>query len=282
MKVAVLGTGTMGSGMARSLLRDGHDVTVWNRTPGRAAALASDGAIVADSASGAVRGADVVITMVFDLDAVVTVAREFVPALKPDAVWLQSATVGPEGIRSIAELAAASGAQLVDAPVVGTKRPAEEGKLVVLVAGPQPLIDRAQPVLESIGSKTVVAGATLGQASSLKLACNAWVATITAGIAQSLAMCVTLGVEPALFLQAIDGGPSDTPYAHIKGALMLAADYEPQFAVDALAKDLRLMIDVLGPGFGTLLPALSHVFESASDSGRGGQDVAAIYGEFGK
>ncbi len=167
MRLAILGTGTMGAGMARSAKREGLDVVVWNRTRARAEPLAADGVEVADTVTAAVTGADAVMTMLFDTDSVLAVTDELVGALAPDAVWLQAATVGPDGIGRIAR--AAGDVALLDAPVLGTKAPAEQGKLVPLVSGPAALIEKAGPVLDAIGTKTVVAGDTLGAGSALKL-----------------------------------------------------------------------------------------------------------------
>ncbi|WP_310889848.1 NAD(P)-dependent oxidoreductase [Clavibacter capsici] len=226
--MALLGTGVMGSGMSRSILRAGLPLTVWNRSAEKAAPLADDGATVADSAADAVRDADVVVVMLFDADAVLAVLAEVAPALRPDAVVLQSSTVGVEGTRRIAALAAEHGLRFVDAPVLGTRGPAEQGLLVHLVSGSEADLAVARPVLEATGSRTVVAGADAGPGSALKLACNAWIASITAATAQSLGLAQLLGVEPRLFLDAIAGGAADTPYAHLKGGAMLAGELAPR------------------------------------------------------
>ncbi len=281
MRAAILGTGTMGLGMARSMRRAGLDVTAWNRTRERVEPLADDDVTLADSVTDAVRGADVVITMVFDVDAVLAVTDELTAALEPGAVWLQSATVGPDGIARIAA-AVPEGVRLVDAPVLGTKQPAEQGKLVVLVSGPPDSIDAARAALDAIGTKTVVAGAEVGRASALKLACNAWIASLTAGAAQSLALARGLGVDPELFLRAIEGGPADSPYAQLKGAAMLQGDYAASFSVDGLRKDLGLIHDAAEKhGLPTaLLDGERAVFDSAAEHGHGADDVAAAYTAF--
>jgi len=282
MRVAVLGTGTMGTGIARTLLRSGFGVTAWNRTVERARPLASDGATVAETSAEAVAGADVVLTILFDADATLAVASEFVDALPKDAIWMQSATVGPERVRAIAELAAQHDVAFIDAPVVGTKQPAENGTLVPLVSGDAALIEKVRPILDAIGSKTVVAGARIGDASSLKLACNAWVASLLAGVAQSLAMCEQFGVDPKLFLQAMDGGASNAPFLQVKGAMMLAGDFTPSFGLDALYKDLRLMHEAGTPGSPAteLLASMRDIFGTASAAGHGADDVAAVYTAF--
>jgi 3-hydroxyisobutyrate dehydrogenase len=271
----------MGAGMARSLARAGHDVTVWNRTAEKAQAVAGDGIAVADSVTAAVTGADAVITMLFDAEATVAVADDIVAALGADSVWIQSGTVGPDGARRIAEAGTGS---MLDAPVLGTKQPAENGKLVVLVSGPQALIDAAGPVFDAIGARTIVAGDEIGQASALKLACNAWIGVLTAGTAQSLAFAASLGVEPKLFLEAISGQATDSPYAQLKGKAILAGEYDPSFALDGVVKDLGLMVDAAGSADfpADLLEAVRAVFQRASDAGHGDQDMAAVRFAFGE
>ena len=280
MRIALLGTGTMGAGMARSAHREGHDVVVWNRTAEKAKPLADDGITVAGSVAEAVSGAEVVITMLFDADAVLEVASELVDALGSDAVWLQSSTVGPEGIARIAQ--AAGDTQLLDAPMLGTKKPAEDGALVPLVSGAQELIDRVQPVLEAVGSKTVVAGPELGRASALKLACNAWVLSITAATAQSVALARGLGVDPSLFLQAIEGGASDSPYAQLKGGAMIKGDFTPSFGLDGGRKDLGLIDDAARAADVdvALVEAVRSLFDRASQDGHGEDDLAAVFTAF--
>ncbi|MGG5258232.1 NAD(P)-dependent oxidoreductase [Phycicoccus avicenniae] len=274
VRVAVLGTGIMGAGMARSLRRAGHEVRAWNRTAERAEPLADDGVTVARSVAEAVDGAEVVVTMLFDTEATLAVGREVVAAA-PGATWLQCGTVGVEGAARVAEV---GGDRVLDAPVLGTRKPAEEGALVVLLSGPEALRQKVAPVLEAIGSRAVVAGDEVGAASALKLACNAWVALLTAGTAQSLALAQTLGVDPALFLEAIDGGPVFAPYAKVKGGAMLAGDWSTSFAVDGVVKDVGLMVEAAAAeGFPTgLLHAVHELFAEASGQGHGGDDMAAV------
>jgi 3-hydroxyisobutyrate dehydrogenase len=267
----------MGAGMARSLRRAGHEVAAWNRTRAKAQPLAGDGITVADTVAEAAREADVVITIVFDVEAVLAVGDQLRDALRPDAVWMQSATVGVEGIQRVAERAA--GLALLDAPVLGTKQPAEQGKLVPLVSGDAALIERVRPVLDAVGTKTVVAGPKVGDASALKLAANAWVLSITAATAQSLALADRLGIKPGLFLEAIDGGPSNTPYAQLKGKAMLERDFAPAFGLDGGRKDLQLILDAAGKVSvpTALLDGVRALFDAAAEDGHGGDDIAAVY-----
>ena len=146
LTVAVLGTGIMGAAMARNIARAGHRVTVWNRSADKAAPLASDRISVATSPEYAVATADVVVTMLFDGDSVREVMRDLLPDLRAGTVWLQMTTAGPEKTAELAHLAASSGVPFYDAPVMGTRGPAEAGELTVLAAGPTAQRDAAERV----------------------------------------------------------------------------------------------------------------------------------------
>lgn len=281
MRVAVLGTGIMGVGMTHSLLRAGHEVRAWNRTAAKAEPLAADGATVVRTAAEAVRGADAVLTLLFDGDAVLEVGREIAPALG-EAVWVQASTIGVDGIARVAELAEQHGLTVLDAPVLGTRQPAEDGKLVPLVSGDPAAIDRVAPILDAIGAKTVRAGDRLGQGTALKLVCNAWIATLITGLAQSLTLAERLGLEPNQFLEAIGGGAMDLPYAHAKAPSMLAREYPTSFAVDGVVKDVGLIRDAARDAGvpDALLSAVDELFRVAADRGHGGDDMAAVRAAF--
>jgi 3-hydroxyisobutyrate dehydrogenase len=278
VRVTVLGTGAMGAGVAASLLRGGHDVTVWNRTRDRAEPLAEHGATVADDAAQAVQHAEVVLLTLFDTAAVVDVLEQAAGSAPDDAVWMQSSTVGVAGTETIVQLAAEQGITLVEAMMLGTKAPAEQGKLTMLVAGPDAPVEAIGPVLDAIGAKTVRAGDQVGQGTALKLAANAWIASITAATGQSLAIARALGLDPQLFLQAIEGSASDSAYAHTKGAAMIAGDFPAQFALDGLRKDIGLITDAARDAdvTTTVLEALDRVYADASAAGHGSDDIAAV------
>jgi 3-hydroxyisobutyrate dehydrogenase len=241
--VAVLGTGTMGAGMVRSLRRADIPVQMWNRAAQKAQALTGTGARACDSPADAVAGADVVLTMLFDADAAIDVIRQAAPPA--GTTWLQCSTVGVEGAERTAAAAAELGLVLVDCPVLGTKQPAEQGALVLLASGPEEVRGPLGRVFDALGSKTLWLGAA-GAGSRLKMACNAWLFMVTAGTAQSIALARGLGVDPRDFLAAIEGGPLDTPYAHVKGELMIAGDFPVSFGLTGATKDARLIRDALG------------------------------------
>ncbi|MGT2426564.1 NAD(P)-dependent oxidoreductase [Amnibacterium kyonggiense] len=281
--VALLGTGTMGVGMAHSLLRAGLPVTVWNRHPDKAAPLADDGAAVAGSLEEAVRGAQVVVSMLFDEESVAEVMRQALPLFDAGTVWVQSSTVGRDGIERLAELARPHGVPFYDAPVVGTKQPAEAGKLTVLASGPETTRDVVQPVFDAIGAKTVWLGDGPGPASAMKLVANSWVGTITAGTAFGIAQAAAFGLQPSQFLETVAGGAADSPYLQAKGTAIIENRTEDtQFALDGVLKDLRLIRDAdRAAGVPTtLIDALVALYETASDRGFGGHDIAAVGAAF--
>ena len=282
MRVAVLGTGVMGAGMVRSLRRADVEVDVWNRTRAKADPLADDGARVHGSAADAVASADVVLVMLFDTEAVLEVMREALPATGNSAVWVQCSTIGPDGTAQVAELAISHGAPFVDAPVLGTKQPAEQGKLVFLASGAEELRARLAPAFEAMGSKTIWVGEEPGRGSALKLVCNAFVGTLTAAIGQSVGLASQLGLDPQLFLDALDGGASDSPYVHVKGGMMLKDAYPTSFALDGVRKDLGL-IRAAEEGSGTrttLTEAVLACFDAAAEQGHGADDMAAVVTAF--
>ncbi|WP_151082218.1 NAD(P)-dependent oxidoreductase [Nocardioides cynanchi] len=283
MRTAVLGTGIMGAAMARSLAREGHEVRVWNRTPERADAVAGSidgGPITAHrEISDALAGCDVAVTMLYDADSVLEIVDQVVAGLGPETVWLQCSTVGPAGMARIAEAATPVGARLVDAPVLGTRQPAETGNLVVLVSGAPTAVDHAQPVLDAVGARTLRVADTVGAASALKLASNSWVASINAAAAQALGLAEALGLEPGLFLEAIKGGASDSVFAQMKGSMMAERSWaEPAFALDSVRKDVGLMIDAAeDASFPVdLLSTLLALYDRASERGHGEADMAAV------
>ena len=280
--VTVLGTGIMGTGMARNLLGAGLDVTVWNRSPDRARPLADAGARTATDAAEAVAGADVVVTMLNDADSIAEVMEWALPAMAPGAVWVQTSTVGLDGTRRLAEMAAAHDVGFVDAPVLGTKAPAEQGTLTVLASGPEALRETVAPVFDAVGARTIWVGAEPGAGQRLKLVANAGVGSVLAGAAQSIALAEGLGLDPQLFLDAISGGPLDLPYAQAKAKLMIASDFPTSFAVTGVVKDLGLIgAAAQEAGVRTaVVEALADAFRATADGGHGDEDMAAVVHAF--
>jgi 3-hydroxyisobutyrate dehydrogenase len=276
--VALLGTGTMGAGMARNIAAAGLPLRVWNRTREKAAPLREVGAEVAGSPADAVRGADVVVTMLFDADAVEQALEDARDGLAEGAVLLQQATVGVDGADRLARVAERLGLVYVDAPVLGTKKPAEDGALVVLASGPAEARDRVAPVLDAIGSRTLWLGPA-GQGSRLKLVANSWVLTVVEGVAEALTLARALGVEPRAFLEVVEGGAMDAPYVQLKGTAMLEGSFDPAFGLDGAAKDAGLIVAAAREAGADLavLEAVQQHLSRAVEAGHGELDLAATY-----
>jgi 3-hydroxyisobutyrate dehydrogenase len=283
MRVAVLGTGIMGTGMTHSLLRSGLDVTVWNRHPGRAAPLAADGADVAGSPAEALADADAVITILWDGNSVADVMADALPAAPDGILWVQSSTVGVhEAGDMLPALADGCGAQYIDAPVLGTRQPAEEGQLTVLAAAPEPLREAIAPVFDAIGGRTVWVSERPGDGTRLKLVANSWVATMVTATAQSIALAQGLGLDPQAFLDMMIGSAVDAPYLHVKGEAILAGQFAPSFAVHGAVKDTGLIAAAMREcgTDATLMDAVGAQYRKAAESGHGEKDMAAVYHAF--
>ena len=269
----------MGAGMARSLLREGLEVTVWNRTVERSEPLADDGATVALDPVAAVADADIVLAILFDAAATLDVMAVVLPRMRAGAVFVQCATVGVEGAEQTAAIAAERGVAFLDCPVLGTKAPAEQGKLVMLASGDPALRERVQPVFDAVGTKTIWVGAEAGLGSKLKLVCNAWIGALAAAIGQSFALATGLGLDPQLMLDAMDGSAAGSPYLQAKGKAIIEGSYAPQFSVDGVRKDTGLIQAAIeASGLSTaLVDGVRAAFDAASDAGHGGDDMAAVY-----
>lgn len=268
MRVAVLGAGIMGSAMAKNVAAAGHDVVVWNRTREKAEAT---GLPVAASPAEAVEGADVVLTMLRDLDAV---KKAMAGADLGDAAWMQSSTVG----LGIEELAALS-ENLVDAPVLGTRQPAEDGALTTFLSGPAELRGRVRPVAEAVSAKVVELGDAPGEATRFKLVLNAFVLLLTEAAGEVLALAEAAGFEPEQVLDALAGGPLDSDYVQTKGKAMATGELEPQFKLETALKDLALVRELAARSGVSLasVDAAESRFARAVEQGHGDQDMAASW-----
>jgi len=279
--VAVLGTGNMGGAMARRLCGAGFDVRVWNRTRERAGTRAEAGASVAASPAEAADRADYVLTMLADGGAVEAVM--FGPggaagSAGDEALWLQMSTVGVRSAELLGRGAAMRDLVYVDAPVLGTKAPAERGELLVLASGPDGAKDRCTPVFEALARRVLWLGPA-GAGSRLKLVTNNWLLALLGALAESIALAQCIGADPAQFLEAIRGGPVGVPYADLKGRMMLEADFPASFALHLAHKDVRLVLEAAGD-CDLLLPlagTMAQQFGRATQLGHADEDMAAVY-----
>ena len=278
VRVTVLGTGIMGSAMARNLVSAGLVTTVWDRSPAATAPLAAAGALVAASPAEAVRDANVVITMLPTAEVVNSVmfAGDVVQALAEGAVWAQMGTIGVTETTGIASQLAQlrSDVLFVDAPVSGSKGPAEAGQLLILASGPPAAAAPLRPVFSAIGRKTVWLGEA-GQGSRMKLAVNAYMSILIEGVAEALELAARLGIDDTKLAEAIEGGPLDAPIADAKLHKMERGDFAPEFPLEWALKDVDLAIHAAGDDELPLLAALSGQWRAAVDAGHGREDIAA-------
>ncbi|TMQ91118.1 NAD(P)-dependent oxidoreductase [Actinomadura soli] len=279
--VAMLGTGIMGAAMARNLLKGGHRVAAWNRTRSRAEPLAADGATVAGSPAEAVSGADVIITMLNDGETALSVMEQASPELRAGQVWAQMGTVGVADVPRLAGFAAEHGLTFADAPVQGTKQPAEQGKLVVLAAGPEGARTVLDPLFGAIGSKThwLDEDGASGAGTRLKLAAVSYAISLTSVIAESVALTKALGLDPSLLGDVLTGGPLDSVYLQVKMKAMLADDFDPSFAVRNAEKNTRLIHEAAeSAGIRVDVNDASGArFRRVIEQGHGDEDMAATY-----
>jgi 3-hydroxyisobutyrate dehydrogenase len=279
--VAVLGAGgTMGLPMARNIGGAGFSVRAWNRSRDKAQPLADNGVAVCDSPAQAAEGAGVILTMLSDADAVLDVMQGSSGALAgaaDGAAWLQMSTIGIAGIERCADLAERHGLGFVDAPVLGTKQPAEQGALVVLASGPEDLHERAAPVFDAVGKRTMWVGET-GAGTRLKIAVNTWILSVVEGAAETLALAEGLGLDPSLVLDAVEGGPLDLPYLQMKGRAMIERSFDPAFRLALAAKDAALVEDAAAQ-YGLDLPLVAAIRQRL-DTGvpdHGDKDMSATF-----
>jgi 3-hydroxyisobutyrate dehydrogenase len=278
--VAFLGTGRMGAPMAANLARGGFDVRVWNRTAGRAEALAADGAIVASSPAEAVRGAAIVITMLADGPATEQAATgpDGFLAAAPGTIWVQMATVGVEWTDRLAGIAAARGVVFADAPVSGSEGPARAGQLIILASGPGQVQDVLAPVFGMLGRDTAWLGPA-GHGTRAKLVLNNWLADLTEITAETLSFARRLGLDPAEIVDLLQSTPLAAPYALQKARSMLVGDFTPAFALRHALKDAELAAQAAQASGAalTLTSALLPRWRDAAASGHADDDIAAVY-----
>lgn len=274
--VAVLGTGIMGAPMARNLQKNGFEVHAWNRTRAKAEALQPDGVTVYNAPQEAVKNVDAVITVLKDAAAVLETMQSAQEELAKGTIWIQITTVGKK-IDDIIQFANDYALTFFDAPVQGTKAPAESGELTIMPSGSSDYKEVLAPIFDTIGKKTIWVSEEPGKSSRLKLALNSWVFALTHGVAESLTIAKELGVDPQLVMDVITGGPMDTPYFQQKGKAILNDDYTASFAIKNAVKDAQLIVDAMEDEDLQIdiTPAGLRRFQRALDEGYGDKDIAA-------
>ena len=276
--VAVIGAGIMGSAMARNLAAAGLTTRVWDRAASATGPLADAGVVVAASARDAVRDAGVVITMLPTADAVESVIfdGQVAEAFADGCVWAQMGTIGVEATLRIKDRLAAQRPDVLflDAPVSGSKGPAEQGQLLILASGPAAAADAVGPVFDVIGRKTVWLGEA-GRGSQVKLVVNAYLSILIEGVAETMELADRLGIGHQQLAEVIEGGPLDAPLAEAKFHKMDRGDFAAEFPLEWALKDVDLVIDAAGGQALPLLDALSGQWHAAVAAGYGREDISA-------
>lgn len=278
MRVAFLGLGIMGRPMAANLVKDGHEVTVWNRTPGKPV----EGARAAASPAEAVREAEVVWICVSDTDAVRNVLfsdNGVAGAVREGMTIVDSSTIAPSATRDFAARLKERGVDFVDAPVTGSKAGADSGQLIFIAGGEAATIERLRPLFNAMG-KSVVHMGEVGMGGSAKLAMNLQIALIFEGFAEGLTLSTKLGVEPKRLIDLVQQSMVRSGVVDYKAPFVLKHDFSPNFPLRLMYKDIRLMMEaareqrVKLPG----LETVKDIYEVAMEDGHGDLDYAATLG----
>jgi 3-hydroxyisobutyrate dehydrogenase len=263
--------------MARNLAESGVEVRAWNRSFEKLAELDHGEISRCEDARTAVDGAGVVLTMLSDAEAVGAVMDAAGDAISTGAIWLQMSTIGIESTERCCRRAEREGLVFVDAPVLGTKQPAEEGTLIVLASGAERVRERLEPLFGAIGKRTMWLGEA-GAGSRLKVVINSWIVSVVEGLAETLALAEGVGADPRDFLDAIAEGPLDLPYLRLKARAMLELSFEPSFRLALAAKDTDLAVRAARDA-GLKLPMLEAIAVRLGEGARahGEEDLAATY-----
>jgi 3-hydroxyisobutyrate dehydrogenase len=279
-RVGFAGMGLMGSRMARHFLTKGLPLTVWNRTPEKCQPLVDAGAKMAKTPRDLAEVSDVVVTCVSDPNAV---GRIVFPddgvraAARPGFRYVETSTISPGLARRVAETLRARGADMLEAPVTGSKIGAEKGTLLLMTGGSKELQEELMPVLMVFGAKTVHCG-DIGQASVVKLIGNTIISFMLEGFCEAVVLGRKAGVSLETILDVVMASGFASPYFTFKGAAIGRRDWDTHFSVDLLVKDQGLMLEEAGarrvpmPG----LASIREVFQSARAQGWGEEDIAAV------
>lgn len=279
-RVGFAGLGLMGQRMARNLGAKGFPLTVWNRTPGRAEALVAVGAREAATPRALAEASEVVVACVSDpaaVEAIVFGRDGILEAARPGFRYIECSTVSPGLTRRVAEALREKGADMLEAPVTGSRNGAEQGTLLFMVGGSIALLAELRPVLEAMGTKLIHCG-EVGSGSTVKLIGNSLISFMLEGLAEGAVVARKAGIPLEKLLEVVQASGYASPYFAFKGDAIKRRDFEQHFSIDLLIKDQTLMLGEAAaqktpvPG----LAAIREVFQSARAIGCGQEDIAAV------
>jgi 3-hydroxyisobutyrate dehydrogenase-like beta-hydroxyacid dehydrogenase len=279
-RIGFAGLGLMGSRMARNFLDKGWPLTVWNRTPDRCEALAKAGARVARTPRELAEASDVVVACVADpaaVERVIFPEDGVLAAARPGFRYVETSTISPELARRIAEALRAAGADMLEAPVTGSKMGAEKGTLLLMTGGRREVHEELMPVMMAVGARAIHCG-DVGQASVMKLVGNTIISFMLEGLCEGVVVGRKAGLPLETILEVVQASGFASPYFPFKGAAIAKRDFDTHFSIDLLVKDQTLMLAEAAarrapmPG----LAAIREVFQSARAQGWGDEDIAAV------
>lgn len=281
MKVGFIGLGNMGSLMAENLLKKGNQLIVYNRTKEKAAQLVARGAVLAESAAKVAEGAPVVLTMLSDPTAVADVALGkdgLLDHMQKGALWIDCSTVNPSFSRKMAGECVTRALRFLDAPVAGSKTPAEQGQLVFFVGGEESVFESVRPLLEAMGKAIFHIGGH-GMGSAMKMVNNLLLGGAMSAFCEATVLGEALGIPGGRLFDILLASPLAAPYLTLKRSMFESGNFEAHFPLKYMHKDLQLASDTAYE-CGVAMPssnATKELFALAAHYGLREEDFAAVY-----
>lgn len=278
MKTGFIGLGIMGSRMATNLQKAGHELIVYNRSTEKAQALVATGAKLAKGPAEVGRTSEVIFTMLSTPEVVRATAEAFLPKMKPGGIWVDVSTVNPSFSREMAALANRYEIHFVDAPVAGSKAPAEAGELLFLAGGKEEDLTEVKPYLEAMGKKTLFLGKT-GNGANMKMLINLMLAQSMATFSEAIKLGKGMGLDEGLLLNVLTATPVVSPVMSLLKERLLAGNFDVNFPLKWIHKDVMLALDTASE-LSVAMPSLDQteaLYKKALDNGLGELDFSAIY-----
>ncbi|KAK9150979.1 hypothetical protein Syun_009288 [Stephania yunnanensis] len=281
MEVGFLGLGIMGKAMAVNLLRNGFEVTVWNRTLSKCEELVEHGASVGETPAAVVKKCKYTIAMLSDPPAAISVVfgkDGVLEQLCDGKGYIDMSTVDADTSSKISKAITEVGGRFLEAPVSGSKKPAEDGQLIILAAGDKALYEEMLPAFSVLGKKDFFLG-EVGNGAKMKLIVNMIMGSTMNAFSEGLALAGRTGLSPETLIEMLGLGAVGNPMIMMKGPTMLKSNYSPAFPLKHQQKDMRLAL-ALGEENGLAMPvaaAANEAFIRAKSLGLGDQDFSAVY-----
>jgi 3-hydroxyisobutyrate dehydrogenase-like beta-hydroxyacid dehydrogenase len=279
-KIGFMGLGIMGTPMSANLMKAGYPVTVYNRSPEKAESLVKQGAGLASTPEALAQAADIVIAMVTGpeaLDNLLWGENGAGKALNSSKVFINMSSVSPRSTRELESQLSPTGVMFIDAPVSGTKKPAEEGTLVILAGGPEDKVKELEPLFLAMGKKVIYCG-PVGQGSMMKMFINLLLGIMMGGFAEVLNFGRLGGLKMEAMLETVFAGAMNSPMFQVKAANMKEKKYPAAFPFKHLSKDLKFLVDT---AYELEAPVplgqmLLHLYRAGVAQGYGDEDISAI------